>query len=340
MKALAKTKPEKGFDFIEAEEPRIEDDEVLVKVLYSSICGTDLHIYEWDEWARKRINIPRIIGHEMVGKVVKIGKNVKGLIEGDIVIGESHIPCLNCYYCKTGKMHICKNLKILGIDVDGCFAELCKIKFISLWKNNLNINLEYLSVLEPLGNAVHAVFEADVSNKDILIIGCGPIGLSTIYLCKKLGASLVIGVDISDYRLDLAKKFGADYVFNPKREDVVEEIKKVSEGIDVFFEMSGSQESFNKGLSLLKYDSTAIFFGLPSGMIYLDVTNQIILKETKIKGVFGRKMFETWYELENILKKFNFPFDLLITHKFKLEEINEAISIIKNGECGKVVLKI
>jgi Threonine dehydrogenase and related Zn-dependent dehydrogenases len=221
MKAVAKVKEGIGLDLVNVDKSEtLNEDEALIEVISASICGTDIHIYNWDEWARKRIKIPRIIGHEVVGKVVKVGKNVKNLVEGDIVASESHIPCLKCYYCKTGRMHVCKNLSLLGIDVDGGFAEYFKSKEISLWKINLNINYEYCAVLEPLGNAIHALSEANVELKNVLIIGCGPIGLATIYFAKKLGALNVIGVDISDYRLELAKKMNADYTINAKLENV------------------------------------------------------------------------------------------------------------------------
>ncbi len=341
MKALAKIQPSRGLSLIEAEESRIlEDDEVIVEVISSSICGTDLHLYEWDEWARNRVKIPRIIGHEMVGRVLKKSKEVKGLEIGDIVVGESHIPCQKCYYCKTGRMHICKNLKVLGVDIDGCFAEYCKTKYISLWKLNIDLNPEFASSLEPLGNAMHAVTEIDPNLKEILVYGCGPIGLATIYFLKRLGASKVIGVDISEYRLKTAKNFGADFVINGKLEDVEEKVKEITdEGVDVLFEMSGSQEGFTKGLALLKPDSKAIFFGIPSRKIELEVAKDIVEKEIEIKGVFGRKMFETWYKLEEFIKHFGFPFEEFITHRFKLEEFENAFETLKKGNCIKVLLK-
>jgi threonine 3-dehydrogenase len=342
MKAIAKTKAEKGLNLINTEEPKISnEDEVLIEVISASICGTDIHIYDWDEWVSKRIKIPRIIGHEVVGKVIKVGKNVKNIVEGDIVATESHIPCLKCYYCRTGRMHICSNLLILGVDVDGGFAEYFKSKEISLWKINFNINYEYCSTLEPLGNAVHCLSEIDVELKNILIIGCGPIGLATIYFAKKLGALNVIGVDISDYRLNLAKKMNADHVINARYEDVEKKVLEITnnEGVDVFLEMSGAESSFEKGLKLLKNDSSAIFFGIPSKPIHIDVTN-IIFKEISIKGIFGRKMFDTWYKLETLIKKYGFPFEDFITHKFKLEEFEKAFNILKEGKCGKVLIKV
>lgn len=341
MKALAKIQPAKGLTLIEAQEPRIEEeDEVIIEVLSSSICGTDIHIYEWDDWAKNRIGIPRIIGHEMVGKVIKKGKNVKSLEIGDIVAGESHIPCMNCYYCKTGRMHICKNLKVLGVDIDGCFAEYCKTKEISLWKLNLNLNYEYASSLEPVGNAVHAISETNPIGKDILVYGCGPIGIATIYFLKKLGANHVIGVDISDYRLKVAKVFGANTVINSKKENVEHVIRsEVEEGVDILFEMSGSQDGFTKGLKLLKSGSTAILFGIPQREITIEIAENIILKEIELKGVFGRKMFETWFLLEKLIKKFGFPFEEFITHRFDLLNFDKAFETLKSGNCVKVLLK-
>lgn len=341
MKAIAKVRPSRGLTLINVAEPNIvEDDDVVIEVISSSICGTDLHIYEWDEAIRDRIHFPRIIGHEMVGRVIKTGRGVKNLDYGDIVAGESHIPCQNCYYCRTGRMHICKNLKVLGMDIDGCFANYCRSKEISLWKLDAKINYEYASALEPLGNAVHAISEINPRAKDILVYGCGPIGIASIYFLKKLGAKKVVGVDISKFRLDMAKKFGADAVINAKEEIVERKAREIiGEGFDVLLEMSGSQDGFSKGLRLLKPNSLAIFFGLPAKHVYLNVVNDVILKETTIKGVFGRKMFETWYELEKYLNEFGFPFEDFITHKFKLEDFEEAFETLKSGNCGKIILK-
>lgn len=341
MKALAKDSPSRGLSLIEAKEPMIiEDDDVIVKVLYSSVCGTDLHIYEWDDWARSRVKIPRIIGHEMVGEVLKVGRSVKNLEVGDIVAGESHIPCQNCYYCRTGRMHLCSNMKILGIDIDGCFAELCKTKAISLWKPNIDLKTEYLSSLEPLGNAVHVISEINPGIKDVLVYGCGPIGLATIYFLKRLGSSKVIAVDISEYRLEVAKRLGADLIVNAKKEDPEERVKEyTNDGVDLLLEMSGSQDGFSKGLRLLRANSVAIFFGIPSRKIELEVAETIIFKEIHIKGVFGRKMFENWYMLEKLIEKFGFPFEEFITHRFGLEEYEEAFNILKKGDCVKILLK-
>src|SRR5579875_3654514 len=341
MKAIAKVHPYQGLTFIESEEPKIqEEDEVIVEVISASICGTDLHIYDWDEWAQRRMQLPRIVGHEMVGRVVKTGKNVRSLDIGDIVVGESHIPCQTCYYCRTGRMHICKNLKLLGITIDGCFAEYCKTKEIALWKLGSKVNPEDASTFEPLGNAVHSIFETNPANKDILVYGCGPIGLATIYFLKRLGASKVIGVDISDYRLSLAKKFGADKVVNSKSENVEEIIySELPEGIDILFEMSGSKDGFRKGIKLLKSGSTAVLLGIPRGDIELNIADDLVLKEIKLIGVFGRKIFETWYLLEKLINEYGFPFEEFITHRFNLLEYDKAFEFLKKGTCIKVVLK-
>jgi len=341
MKAVAKAYPSIGLTPIEAQEPDIqEDDDVIVEVISASICGTDMHIYEWDEWAQSKMKLPRIVGHEMVGRVAKIGRNVKNLDIGDIVIGESHIPCQICYYCKTGRMHLCKNLKLLGITTDGCFAEYCKTKEIALWKLNSKINPEHASIFEPLGNAVHSIFETNPSNKDIIVYGCGPIGLATIFFLKKLGASKVIGIDISNYRLNFAKKFGADKVINAKEENIEEIVSsEFPEGADILFEMSGAKEAYKKGLKLLKAGATVILLGIPSGNVEVNVSGDIILKEVQLKGIFGRKMFETWYELEKLINEVGFPFEDFITQKFSIFDFDKAFETMKSGNCIKIVLK-
>jgi threonine 3-dehydrogenase len=341
MKCLAKITNSKGLILSNFEEPKIEFmDDVIVNVLGASICGTDLHIYEWDDWAKNRIKPPLIVGHEMMGKVVEVGSYVKNVKIGDIVVGESHIPCLTCYNCRTGKMHICLNLKVLGVDINGCFAEYCKTKEISLWKIGDYIEKQYASALEPLGNAIHAIFEANVNGKDITVFGCGPIGLATIFMAKKLGAINIIAVDISEYRMKMAYKMGADTVLDARDKKLKEEILKSTNGIgvDVFFEMSGAQSAYNIGLETLKSSGLAILFGLPSKEISLNVADRIIFKEIRLKGIFGRKIYDTWYKLEKFLKKYGFPFQDFITHRFKIDNFEEAFETLKSGNCGKILL--
>lgn len=342
MRALAKLKPQEGLNLVEWKVPKIGPDEVLIKVKCASICGTDLHIYRWDHWSSNRIKIPRVIGHEFSGYVVGVGKNVKGLKDGDYVSAESHETCGICYGCKTGMRVYCRNYKILGVDRDGCFADYLAIKADTVWKNAISIPPEVASIQEPMGNAMYAVSDSDVAMSSVLITGLGPFGLFATSIAKKSGATLVIAVEPNPYRRSLAKKVGADYVFDPKKDDVESEVKKLTdgEGVQVVLEMSGYPQAIRQGLKVLRYGGRLTLFGLPSDDVPIDIAEGVIFKGAHLVGISGRKIFETWYQVSEFLGRKLIPVEKIITHKFPLGEFQKGFDLMKQGKCGKVVLEV
>jgi len=345
MNAVWKSKPELGFEIKEADVPKIKDDEVLIKVKATSICGTDLHIYKWDEWAQKRIgkNIPYIFGHEVAGEIVEMGKGVKGLNIEDHVSAETHISCGYCFQCKTGNEHICEHVKILGVDTNGTFAEYFALPYRNAWVNDKKIPHWIATAQEPLGNAVHTVFDGEVAGKIVTIIGMGPIGACAVGLCKAAGAEKVIAVDNHDNRLKFAKDFGADVIINGKQEgvNVQKEIMDATggKGADVFLEMAGSQASMTDGLATLRAGGRASILGVFPKPFEIDVTSQIVFKGIRLSGINGRKMFDTWYKSRSFLSSGKIKLEKLVTHRFKLSEIQKGFDVLIKREGMKVVLE-
>lgn len=341
MLAVWKTKPQKGLEVQEADVPKINEDEVLIKVKATSICGTDRHIYEWDNWAQTRIgkNIPYIFGHEVSGEIVECGKNVKGLEIGDHVSAETHISCSYCYQCRTGNEHICENVKILGVDTNGTFAEYMKLPYRNAWKNDSKVPHWVATAQEPLGNAVHTVFDGEVAGKNVVIFGDGPIGTCAVALCKAAGAENTIMVGHNEFRLDFAKKFGADHLVNGSKGDAVKQVKKLlPQGADVFLEMSGAGPALNEGLSCLRPGGRASILGVFKGPVEVDI-NKIVFGAFRVNGINGRKMFDTWYKAASFLKSKKVPLEKLITHKFKLKDIEKGFEALDSGKAMKVVLE-
>ena len=340
MKAFAKVRPEPGIVQIDANKPKPGYHEVLVKVRVTSVCGTDYHIYRWDEWAKAHIKPPRIIGHEFAGEIVEIGADVTSHKPGDLVAAESHIGCGKCYQCRTGNTHICEQLAIIGVDVDGSFAEYVKIPEQNAWPIPQEVPVETASILEPLGNAVHASFAADIAGTDVSIFGCGPVGLSAAALTSVSGALTVTAIDINDYRLALAKRMGATKTINSKAVDPVVEIHKDTNGrgAGVVLEMSGSELAIRQAFKSVRNGGTVILFGLPSGEVRLNVGDDLIFKEAHVRGVVGREIFKTWYKLQDLLKSGKLNLAPLITHRMSLDRLDDAMKLVGSGECGKVVL--
>lgn len=341
MIAAWKTKPEKGLEIKEADMPKISDTDVLVKVKATSICGTDRHIYNWDAWAQGRIgkNIPYIFGHEMAGEIVEMGKGVRGLEIGDPVSAETHIACGYCYQCKTGNEHICENVKILGVDTNGTFAEYVALPCRNAWKNDARILPWVATAQEPLGNAVHTVFDGEVAGKNVLIIGDGPIGICAVALSKAAGAETVVIVGHSDLRLKLAQELGASHTINSKNENILKRVKEIYEkGADVFLEMSGNEEALNDGLACLRPGGRASILGVFKGKISLDI-NRVVFGGFRVNGINGRKMFDTWYKAASFLRSGKVPLERLVTHRFKLKDIEKGFEAVNRGEAIKVVLE-
>lgn len=339
MTAVIKEKPEPGAVVTEASIPSPKPDEVLVKIKATSICGTDVHIFNWDAWSQARVKPPLIFGHEGAGEVIELGKNVSGVERGDFVSFETHIACWNCFQCKTGNAHVCENTKIFGVDMDGVFAEYAVIPASNAWKNPSDLDPAIASIQEPFGNAVHAVFEGgDVARQTVLITGCGPIGLCGIAICKASDASVVYAVEKNDYRIGLAKKMGADKVFKPEDalEGVLAETSK--RGVDVFLEMSGASQAFNLGLKAMRAGGRTSILGIFKKPFEVDVTNDIVFKYARIYGITGRKMFDTWFKTRDLLSRGLVDVRPLITHKFPLKEFMKGMDLMRSGNSGKIVL--
>lgn len=342
MKAVVKEKPVVGFAVKDIPVPEIGYSDVLVKVLAASICGTDIHIYEWDNWAKNRIKLPLVVGHEFAGKVIKVGKNVSSVKVGDFVSAESHIVCGSCYACRSDKAHICVNTKILGIDRPGCFAEFVALPEKNIVINSKKLPLKIASAQEPVGNAVNIVLKNEVSGKTVLITGAGPTGLAACALSRICGAALIIVSNRSSYRRNLAKKMGADVVVNPKKENLKEKVMKLTggEGVDIVFEMSGAESAFLEGISSLKSGGYFNAFGIPKRKIAVEWAQDIIFKGITINGVSGRKLWHSWDALKKFLDFGRLDFSSMITHEFPLAKINQAMKLMQSGRCGKIVLKI
>ncbi|OHB76424.1 MAG: L-threonine 3-dehydrogenase [Planctomycetes bacterium RBG_16_59_8] len=342
MKAVMKENAGAGLVLREVKEPSPAAGEVLLKVRAASICGTDVHIYNWDRWAESAVKPPRILGHEFTAEVADLGKGVVGWKKGDLVSVESHIPCLECYQCKNGFMHICDRLKIIGIDTDGGFADYVAVPQVCLWKIDSRLPLETATVLEPLGNAVHAVSAVDVAGKSAVVFGCGPTGLFVTRVLKAVGAGKIACVDINAMRLELARSCGATELFPGDATDLPDRLRAWSGGYgaDVVFEMSGSKAGLTNGLSSLKKGGTLIAFGLSRQPIEVDVSNQVIMTGRKIVGIVGRLMFDTWKKMAAMIEEGRLDPRPVVTHKFRMDQIDEAMKTISqpNAKVGKVML--
>jgi len=344
MLSVWKTAPKEGFELKEAPVPKIKDNEVLVKVKATSICGTDMHIYGWDEWAQNRIgkNLPYIFGHEVAGEVVETGKAVSGIAVGDHVSAETHLSCGYCYQCRTGNEHICQNVKILGVDINGAFAEYLALPYRNAWVNDRNIPHWVATAQEPLGNAVHTVFDGEVAGKVVTIFGMGPIGVCAVALCKAAGAEKVIAIDHHAGRLKFGKEFGADLTISSSDGgDVRKQIMDATNGLgaDVFLEMAGAPAAMNDGLATLRAGGRASILGVFPKSFEVDVTNHIVFKGIRLTGINGRKMFDTWYKTRSFLRSGKINLEKLVTHRFKLAEIGKGFDVLRKKEGMKVVLE-
>jgi threonine 3-dehydrogenase len=339
VRALVKTKAAPGLELLDVPKPSAGPGEVVVRVLATSLCGTDNHIYRWDEWARGRIHPPRIIGHELCGEVVEAGPGVAAVAVGDYVAAESHITCAVCFQCRTGNAHVCKNYRILGIDEDGSFAEYVRLPERVLWKTSREIPPEFACLQEPLGNAVHAALVEDLTGQSVLITGCGPTGLFSTAVARTAGAGVIIASDISDYRLGLAKQLGADYTINPTRDDT-NLITRVTggEGVDVALEMSGSPTAIHSCFLHVKNGGRVTLFGIPEAQVSFDMTNEIIFKGIRVYGVTGRRLFQTWYRLSGLFKA-GLNIKPVVTHILPMDKFAEGFDLVAKGQCGKVVLR-
>lgn len=340
MKAVIKTKPQFGAEWGEAPIPSIGPHDILVKIIACSICGTDVHIYEWNDWAAHRIKPPQIMGHELAGEVVEVGKEVTSIKIGDYVSAETHIPCGRCFQCKTGKPEICRNLKILGVDTNGSFADYMRLPEVDAWKNSRSIPPEVATIQEPLGNAIDTVLSEDIAGKTCAVIGCGPVGLLAVAVANACGATTLIATDVNEYRLSLAKKMGATHAFNPKNTDVVKEVLELThgDGVDVMCEMSGNSKALHQGFAMVTPGGRASLLGLYSEPQTLDLNNEVIMRGIRVLGITGRTMFGTWYKAARFLESGKIDPTPVITHKFPLKDYVKAMDLMISGNSGKVIL--
>lgn len=343
MKALVKTKSGIGAEYIDAQKPKIKDDEILLKIHRTSICGSDIPIYNDTGWAKDRIKPPFIFGHEFCGEVVEVGKNNSGIKVGDFVSAESHIYCGKCYQCKHNQQHVCSNMKILGIDTQGGFAEYAKIPANCAWKHTSDKFKDIGSIFEPLGNAVYATLVEPVKNKSVLITGCGPQGLFACQIAKAEGASVVIAVEMSEFRKKMAKEMGADIVLDPTDKNILEQIKKHSKddsGVDVVIEMSGHPSAINMGLQAVKPAGRFTAFGLAGDSVNLDYSNQIVFKGVTIYGIAGRRIWKDWQKMDELLNSGKINPEPVITHTYKMSEFEKAFEKMQDPkrDTGKIIL--
>ncbi|WP_182501236.1 L-threonine 3-dehydrogenase [Peribacillus huizhouensis] len=340
MKAIVKHKRGYGAELQTVDIPKIHDGEVLIKVKATSICGTDVHIYTWDEWSRRRVNPPYVFGHEFSGEVVEIGAHVTSIKVGDFVSAETHIVCGACLQCLAGKFHICKNTKIVGVDTQGCFAEYVALPAGNLWRNPVDMDPDIASIQEPMGNAVHTVLSGDVAGKNMAIIGCGPIGLMAIAVAKAVGASTVLAIDINDYRLKLAKKMGASHTIHSKLIDPIAYVEQLTNGcgVDVVCEMSGHPTAIKQGFKMITNGGRLSILSLPSEPVEVNITEDIVFKGITVQGITGRLMFTTWQQVSNLLASGQVNIGSLITHHFPLNEFAKGFDLMIKGQCGKVIL--
>ncbi len=341
MKALRKMQAGPGLEMQEVPIPGIRADEVLIRVHKRAICGTDLHIYKWDEWSQNRIKPPVTTGHEFYGEIVEKGSEVRHYHVGELVTAEMHVVCNQCFQCRTGNAHLCENVVILGVDGDGCFAEYLAVPESNLWRVPKGIDPEFAAIYDPFGNAVHTVMAGPTVGKSFLILGGGPIGIAAIPVCKAAGASLVLVSEVMPYRRELAMKMGADRTIDPGTENPVEIVAAMTggQGVDVVLEMSGHPAAIAQGFRSIRKNGRFSLLGIPAKPITMDLARDIIFPGVTVQGINGRRMFETWYQMDALLVSGRVDLKPLITHRFPMEEFKAAFETGLSGNAGKIILE-
>jgi len=338
MRALVKSKREPGLWMEEVAKPEVGPNDVLIKVRKTGICGTDIHIYNWDEWSQRTIKTPMHIGHEFMGEVAAIGSEVTGFKIGQRVSGEGHITCGNCRNCRAGKRHLCRNTVGLGVNRIGCFAEFVALPAFNVFPVPDAISDEIASFFDPLGNAVHTALSFDLVGEDVLITGAGPIGVMAAAICRHVGARHVVLTDVNEYRLSLGKKLGATRTVNVAQEDLKKVMGELgmTEGFDVGLEMSGNGAAFKQMLTTMNHGGRVAILGIPPTEVSID-WNMVIFKGLILKGVYGREMFETWYKMRSMLQS-GLDISAAVTHRYAANDFKEAFEVMRTGQSGKVVL--
>jgi threonine 3-dehydrogenase len=340
VKALVKEQAGPGFTLKDVPEPQMRDDEVLIRVRRAGVCGTDVHIHEWDDWAKGRVKPPIIVGHEFAGDVAEVGRLVTDVRVGDRVTAEGHIVDGRCLLCRTGNAHVCPYTRIIGVDRDGCFAEYISMPATNVWHLDDDISFDIGGIHDPMGNAFHTALTAEIPGSTVLITGCGPIGIFAVGICRAAGASRVIASDVNPRRLELARAMGAHDVVTPQEAEAV--VKRHTEGlgVDVALEMSGVPSAIHQALALVRVGGRVQMLGIPAKPMELNLATEVIFKGLTIYGVVGRRMYDTWHQMTRFLRSGKFDPTPVITHRFPLSEFSEAIRAIKSGEAGKVIFEI
>jgi threonine 3-dehydrogenase len=339
MKALVKKEPHRGIALENVPEPTVGTNDVLIKIKKTAICGTDLHIYQWDEWAQRTIKPPLIIGHEFMGEILEVGPGVTHYQKGQRVSGEGHITCGYCRNCRAGKRHLCHRAVGIGIQRAGAFAEYLVLPERNVWPVHPDIPSEIAAFFDPFGNATHCALSFDMVAEDVLITGAGPIGIIATAICNFVGARHVVITDNNDYRLDLARKMGASRTVNITREKIEDTFKElnITHGFDIGLEMSGSPDAFRDMLRTMYHGGRIALLGLLPEHAQID-WNQVIFKGLHIKGIYGREMFETWYKMTQMLRS-GLDISNVVTHRFQMKEYQTAFEVMESGQCGKVILE-
>jgi threonine 3-dehydrogenase len=338
MKALVKSRAERGLWLEDVPEPEIGINDVLVRVHYTGICGTDVHIYEWDEWAQKTIPVPMAIGHEFVGEVVEVGSNVNDFFPGNVVSGEGHVVCGRCRNCLAGRRHLCASTLGVGVNRPGAFAELIALPMTNIWKHSPNISEEVAAIFDPFGNAVHTALSFPVLGEDVLITGAGPIGIMAIPVVRHAGARHIVVTDLNPYRLELAHKMGATLAVNPSEMPLAKVQKELGmvEGFDVGLEMSGNPQALREMIAGMSHGGKIAILGIPAKEMQID-WRPVIFNMLTIKGIYGREMYETWYKMTVMLQS-GVDISPVITHRFKYDEFEKGFEAMVSGKAGKVIL--
>jgi len=338
VKALVKAKAEPGLWMDDVEVPRPGLHDVLIRVHKTSVCGTDVHIYDWDEWAQETIPVPMVVGHEFTGEIIRLGGDVEGLFVGERVSGEGHITCGHCRNCRGGRRNFCHNHKGVGVTRPGAFAEYIALPAENVFPVPDHITSDVAAVLDPLGNATHTTLFYDLVGEDVLITGAGPIGVMSAAIARHIGARFVVVTDVNPYRLSLATSMGADRVVNIAQETLEPVMADLgmTEGFDIGLEMSGSSAAFNQMLDVMNHGGRIAVLGIPPGDVTLDL-NDVIFKGLNIQGIYGRRIFETWYKMAAMLQS-GLVVDPVVTHHSGVDDFEEAFAVMRTGECGKVIL--
>jgi threonine 3-dehydrogenase len=338
MRALLKAKPEAGLWLDDVPEPRPGDGEVLIQVLRTGICGTDLHIFEWDEWAQRNVPTPLVVGHEFVGRITEVGSGVTELRVGDLVSGEGHLICGRCRNCMAGRRHLCAHTSGVGVNRPGAFAELIALPMTNIWHHADGIDADIAAIFDPFGNAVHTALQFPVLGEDVLITGAGPIGCMAAAVVRHAGARHVVVTDLNPYRLDLARRMGATLAVDPRERDLadVQRDLGMTEGFDIGLEMSGSPDALHAMVANMSHGGRIAVLGLPAEEFALDWST-VITNMLTLRGVYGREMYETWYQMTVLLQS-GLDITPVITHRFSHRDHEEAFATAESGESGKIVM--